>query len=78
MSTKSLLDDVENRLNAAEYYPSEIERWGDRVEYVFADGVHDSIELQRTAWAAAGSRDRVTLIEDDRGLVLAVDREAER
>jgi hypothetical protein len=71
MSTEHA-DDVRRRLNAAEYYPTEINRHSDSVEYIFAGGVHNALELQRTAWAAAGSRDRVTLIEDDRMLILAV------
>ena len=71
MSTEHA-DDVRRRLNAAEYYPTEINRYDDSVEYIFDGGVHDALELQRTAWAAAGDRDRVTLVDDDRGLVLAV------
>jgi hypothetical protein len=78
MSTGPIEDDVKRRLNAAEYYPSEIECHDDCVEFVFAGGVHDTLELERTAWAAAGSRDRVTKTIDDRGLVITVDREAER
>jgi hypothetical protein len=72
MSTEPLLDEIERRLNAAEYYPSEIERHDERVEYVFDGGVHDAVELQRAAWAAAGDRDRVTKLDDDRGLVITV------
>jgi len=71
MSTEHA-DDVERRLNAAEYYPTEIQRHDDRVEYVFAGPIHDAVELQRTAWAAAADRDRVTKTRDDHGLVITV------
>ena len=76
MNAEPIGDEVRRRLNAAEYYPTEIERHRDRVEYVFDGGVHNALELQRTTWAAAGSRDRVTKTRDERGRVITVDREA--